>query len=116
MNVFDIVNACILGYTEEIGDNYEINSEKLDILREYCDTLDMFISNHDGKSATVDVIPESNYISIELDLFDFIYEKKFKSPAYLDLLERAISVVFTNKGEDRIGVEFIFPSVWDKKS
>lgn len=115
MKTFDVVSDVISTSKDLIGDEYIVDKERLDILKEYCDVIDVFISNHDGTAISVNII-SGNKISITVDLFDFMYEKGFKPKSYLDLIERAISVRFINKSKgsdvECMGVEFVFPSIW----
>lgn len=115
MKMFDVVSAVIDGRHTDLQERFHINEEYLDILREYCDIIDVMISNHDGSEITADILEENNNISITVELSDFTYETKFKPRSYLDLMERAVSMKFTNRGSERLGVEFVFPSVWEAK-
>lgn len=115
MDTFDIVEAVVSAKNDEIKDKFILNYDKLDILREYCEGIDGFIKEHDGCEISANIQDDTNYVSIEIEVMDFVYEKKFKSPIYLDLMERAVSIHFTNRGTDRLGVEFVFPSVWEAK-
>lgn len=118
MKTFDVVSDVVSAGEDLIGDEYIVDKERFDILKEYCEIIDVFISNHDGTAISANII-SGNKISITIDLFDFMYEKGFKPKSYLDLIERAISVTFTNKSKgsdiECIGVEFVFPSIWVAK-
>lgn len=115
MRTIDIATAVIDARTAMIESDFSIDSESLDILGEYCHVIDTIIENHDGTEITTDVL-DDNKISIAIELSDFTYETKFKPRSYIDLMERAISISFFAVGEDRIRMEFVFPSVWKSKN
>lgn len=114
MDTFDIAEAVLSAKSEEIKSDFLVNYDKLDILREYCEAIDIFVENHDGDSVAVSVTDDMK-VSISINIEDFVYESRFKPPVYLDLMERADSIKFTNLGDERLGVEFIFPSIWESK-
>lgn len=111
MSSFDLAVGVITAYTESINQMKEIDSHKLEMLCEFCSTIDLIISENDGRSITCDVVDNNISISIEL-FFSFVYESGFKSPDYLNLLEHSLRIRMTNKGEEYVGVEFVLPGVW----
>lgn len=113
MKTFDVVDAVIQAHSDNLDMSYKLNQRALEILRKYCDVIDVFVSNHDGRSIEADVI-DGNLISISVELFDLIYERKFKPESYIALIERAIKVSFTNVDGEYTKATFIFPTVWDE--
>ena len=114
MDTFDITEAVVSAKNEEIKRDYIIDYEKVDILREYCEVIDVIMKDQNAYEVTAN-IRDDNCVIIAFKSLDFIYEKGFKSPVYLDLIERAVSMNFTHCDGDHIRTEFVFPSVWTKR-
>ena len=114
MKTFDIVDAMVQAHTEELGDEMVLNEKSVEILRSYCDVIDTFIEDNDGRGVEADIVG-NNLIAVSAEMFGFIYEKKFKSPLYLELIKRSIKVSFKNVDGDYIKATFVFPRVWNKK-
>lgn len=108
---FDVVKAVVDEFVLNSGEKYSIDEEKFDILSNYCDVIDNILKECFGEQVTVD-ITANNRISISIILSSFIYETKFKPKAYIDLIERAIEINFDRVKEDRLSMEFVFPSVF----
>lgn len=115
MKTFDVVSAVIEGKDAVIGDNYALDAEAVDILREYCDVVDVIMSDNDGNELTAEVCDDTNHISIAIELSDLTYETKYKSRSYIDLMERAIKIKFSSVNAERVRMTLVFPSVWKQR-
>ena len=110
---FDIVSMIVDEQTKELP-LYKLNEEKLDILREYCEAIDTFAERFSVESISVDVNLK-NHVVITLDCADPIISDNPSKDALTQLFDRAVSVGFSTTNGENVVMEFVFPSVWDKK-
>lgn len=111
VKAFDVVCAFVKERERESQGELQIDEEKLDILSSYCEVIDSIVDECFGKSITVD-ISEEHFVCIDLVLSDFVYEKRFKPTAYLELLKRSIDVRFRKVDESSVWMTMRFPSLF----
>lgn len=109
---YDVVLWVIDEATERFSPIWEIDNEKLNILRQYCDAMDSIIKEFGGSELTVDVDDIKLTVSIEM-VFEDITIQETTHPFY-DIAKRAISVSFKQSNDGDIAVKFVFPSVWNR--
>lgn len=110
---FDIVNMSVECASEEFGELYEVDAEKLRILKQYCDGLDKLADEFGEIAISADVDRSTKHIII-------IAEYILISPTYstanhmlLQLIARSNCVEFFN-GNEGACIRFDFPSVWNE--
>lgn len=110
MKIFDIVDAVITNIDDVRNGLKKIDSEKFDILREYCDVIDTILSDYDGSKSSVSVDPDTNYVTISIEVVVFSANRFNQS--YFDIIERSISLTVSNANNGNVEMEFVFPSVF----
>lgn len=112
------IERCFNAVSKEVerADNmffplWEIDDERLDILREYCEAIDGFIPEFDGEFLDVNV---NDDMGIEIKAaFQLISVGRMPHRFY-DTANRAVSLRFSADNDCRVVVEFEFPSLWEK--
>lgn len=113
MKTFDIVDGVVQVKSEELGGSFKVNSEKLDILREYCDVVDGILDFWSGKSIECEVVGEKNYIVVSIVVAALTIDETNK--VVCDLIERAVVFAVGNTSDNDLRIDFTFPSVWDNE-
>lgn len=108
---FDIVYAVVKEKELESQGALQIDEENLDILSGYCDVIDNIIEECFGESVTVEVTKD-RLVCIDIVLSSFVYEKRFKPVAYIELMKRSAVIRFTKTGECSVKMSMVFPSVY----
>lgn len=110
---FEVVNTVVEEASKQFKPFWKLNEEKLDILHEYCDAIDLILKEFDGDSIDVDIDDIKMTISITIECEDLTIEAK--EHQFHQLVERAIKFGFSKSKEREVMcVNFVFPSVWDK--
>lgn len=109
---FKAVSEVLEEATRQFSPLWEIDEEKYDILKQYCDAIDLLASEFDGESFEAEVDNIEMTISIRLECSDMTI--KSKAHKYYDLTQRALSFGFSATKKGNLVVEFVFPSVWYK--
>lgn len=112
MKVFDVVEAYIIGRTEEVADKYTVNEESLSILGDYCGVIDQIMNEWSGDGLDVDIVGENNLVVISITVSAMLMD--IYHPQYFDLIDRAVALAVCNTEENDLRMDFTFPSVWDK--
>lgn len=109
---FDVVSTVVDAKTDRCSENFVLNSEKYDILHEYCDAIEKMMSESSCTGIEAD-IDENMHVVINVECDELIVEGK--PNLYGELADRAISVDFSIKegSDDEMFFSFTFPSVWD---
>ena len=109
---FDIVSTVVDAKTDRCSEKFVLNSEKYDILHEYCDAIEKMLSDNSCTGIEAD-IDENMHVVINVECDELVVEGK--PNLYGDLADRAISVGFSIKegSNDEMCFRFTFPSVWD---
>ena len=118
MKAFDIVEAVVTVKTEELGDSYELQEDRLEILEDYCNVIDMILAEPGNNSVSADVVSKHNFIVVTITLPCFTISDNFlvSNKEVCDLIERCVcfAVGHTKDGRDDIRIDFTFPSVWER--
>ena len=112
MKVFDVVEAYIIGRTEDVSDKYIINDESMSILKDYCGVIDQIMREWSGDGIDVDIVGENNYVVISITVSAMLMD--VYHPQYFDLLDRAVALAVCNTEENDLRMDFTFPSVWNE--
>lgn len=109
MNTFDIVETCVNG-CDEVAKGYEVDSEKLDILRTYCDVIDDIMQSWGGSAIEVNIVTEHKYLCISLEVDAFTAMKIDQH--YFDLIERCVCFATCSTKDQMVRMDFTFPSLF----
>lgn len=110
---YDVVGMIVDEATRQFSPFWIENSEKRDILKQYCEALDLIGDECDADSFEVEVDDINMTISIKVITPEIIIENK--NHVFYSLMKRAIKVEFSHDSETEDAcVEFVFPSIWDK--
>lgn len=110
MKVFDVVDAFIAGLDDVCTGVTMVDSDKVDILREYCDVIDIILSECGGCKSSVSIEPRTNNISISIEVA--VFSANRFNQLYFDLIERSVSLTVFNANNGNVGIKFMFPSVF----
>lgn len=109
---FDVVSQVAEEATAQFSPLWEIDKEKYQILKQYCEVIDSLALEFDGESFDIEVDDIAMTFSIKLECVDMTI--KSKTHRYYDLIQRADSFGFSATKNGNLVVEFVFPSVWRK--
>lgn len=114
IKVFDIVYEVIKEATSQFYPIWGIDEERLHVLQQYCDVIDILRSESGAEGYTVDIDDINMTINIGIVGYDFSINNNFKM--FNELMDRTVkfSVSKDKEFEDMIIVCFTFPSVWSK--
>ena len=109
---YDVVSMIITEATERFKPLWKINTEKQDVLKEYCEAIDEIAAEFEGVSFNVEVNEITMEVKIDVECGEIVI--KSKEHRLYDLAERATRFgVSAIDGETQV-VKFVFPSIWDK--
>lgn len=112
MKCFNVAFLVINEATKQFSPLWEIDNEKLDVLKQYCTVIDSIVKEFGGSELTVDVDDIKLTVSVEVVCDDITIQENNHS--FYDLVERAISVSFKQSDDEGVAVKFVFPSVWNR--
>ena len=108
---FDVMSKSVADSCAEFGDSWRINTEKYNILREYCDAFDKVFDEFEAESFDAKVLPDK-HILITFNCMDICIDGV--NHPFFGLIERAETVNISHVSSDEMKIDFVFPSVWDK--
>lgn len=108
---FDVVSTVIEEANKRFAPIWEPDKEKTDILKQYCEAIDILIKEFDGQSLDVEVDEEKMLICIKLECSEITIERK-EHRCY-DLIQRSVSFGFSGTNNDTMILELVFPSIWN---
>lgn len=108
---FDVVSTVIEEANKRFAPIWEPDKEKTDILKQYCEAIDILIKEFDGQSLDVEVDEEKMLICIKLECSEITIEGK--EHRYYDLIQRSVSFGFSGTNNDTMILELVFPSIWN---
>lgn len=109
---FDIVSMVVEEATNRFSPLWEINKERYDILRQYCDVLDSLVTEFNGESFEVEVDDINMTIAITMECNEITIESK--NHMYYSLAQRTTSFGFSVSDDGLLCAKFVFPSIWEK--
>lgn len=109
---FDVVKPIVEEATDQFGSLWKINEDYYNILKQYCEAMDIIAKEHEGEAFDVEIDDVLMTIAIGIECIDFTVEDK--NDLYYELVKRAISFGFEHISGDSILVKFTFPSIWEK--
>ena len=109
---FDVLSMVIEEANGRFNPIWEIDNDKLKVLQQYCDVIDVVSDEFEGVSFDVEVDEITMEIKIELECKEIIIESK-EHPLY-ELIKKTSKFGFYAVDEDTICIRFIFPSIWNR--
>lgn len=91
---------------------YKLNGEKLDELEELCDIIDSLMDDCEGSGIEAEVDKSDMTVHIRIECVDL--EISDKHPEFIEPFKKSKSCGFFLTEDELLGVEFVFPGVWDK--
>lgn len=110
---FDIVDMVLQDATLQFSPVWMENTEKKNVLKEYCNALDKICEEFNGEAFEVEVDENDMTISIKM----FCYEMTIESKRHLfyELVRRSKLLDFEyDQEDDNMSIRFVFPSIWSK--
>lgn len=111
VKVFDIVESYIDCAVDEEKGTVKKDSEKMDILREYCSVIDGIMENWSGSSIDVQVIGDNAYVVVSVTVSALVMDADH--PQYYDLVDRAVAFAVGQTEDHDVRLDFTFPSVYE---
>lgn len=108
---FDIVSMVTDEASARFAPLFKEDPERKDILREYCEALDVVAEECSADSIEAEVHEIEMTIAIRIESADITVSKNH---IFYELVDRALSVRYFNSGNDSVITEFIYPSIWQK--
>lgn len=109
---FDVVSAVVDEATDRFSPIWEINEERYEILKQYCDVFDDLVEEFDGESLDVEVDDISMTIAITMECHEITIESQ--NHVYYSLAERAKFIGFSASEDGLLCAKVVFPSIWEK--
>lgn len=111
---FDVVSMVVDEASKQFGSIiWELNKEKYDVLKNYCEAIDKLSDSFDGVSFEAEVDEINMTIKITLECAEAIVDSP--NHIYYKLLERSKSFGISVTDNNTINLSFVFPSLWDKR-
>lgn len=111
MKCFDVVSMVVEEATSRFSPLWKVNKEKIEILNQYCDILDILSKEFDGESYEVEVDEITMEINIALECEEIVITKK--DHVFYDLIDRSVKYGFCVSDDGSLIIKFTFPSVWE---
>lgn len=112
MKSFEIVNALVKVQNEKIRKNYQINAKAYDILRQYCDYID--VSAEDFEAVGIDAEINDDF-SISIAMLCPMVSTDSKRHPFVQLLSRALTIQFRFVNDSCVKIIMRFPTLWDAR-
>ena len=108
----EIVSGVVKDATVGFSSAYTLVNERFDILKQYCDFIDLIFDETDGLGFEVSIDNFSKEICIKIIARDIFIEMRKED--LIELSKRANSMEFSREDDDMIGMSFVFPSMWER--
>lgn len=109
---YDVATMVIEDANERFNPLWKINTERLNIFKQYCDAIDALSKEFNGKSFEVEVDEITMDVTVALECDEIIIERD-NHPIY-ELAKRTVRYGFSVSEEGNLIVKFVFPGLWDK--
>ena len=90
----------------------KLNTENLDIFKQYCEIIDGYANEFDGESLDINVDKNTMEITVALGCRTFIIEAA--DHVFYELIKRTVRYSFSTDDDGNLVVKFIFPSLWER--
>lgn len=110
MNTFDIVSSYIKSHTDVINGNEVVDEEKMEILSEYCDTIDDIMRMFGGTAVEVNTVTKRKYVVVSIEVDTFTAMKSDLN--YFALIDQCVCFATCITPEQMVRIDFTFPSVF----
>lgn len=111
VSCFEVVSMVVDEATERFSPLWRVNGDKIKILNQYCDVLDILSKEFNGVSYEVEVNEITMEIDIALECDEIIIESK--DHVFYELIKRSIKYGFSVSEDGALIIKFVFPSVWE---
>ena len=109
---FEAAKMVIDEADNQFGGNWKINEEHYDILKHYCDYIDILAKEQGGEAYEIEVDDTTMTVSIGIECTEFMIHENIN--LLCELVKRSVSFGFTASEEGKILVKFTFPSIWQR--
>lgn len=109
---FDTAKEIIELAEERFAPRWKLNSERVDILKQYCDTIDEMAAEFDGISYDVEIDEITMNITIALECEEVTI--KSSNHVLYELMKRTVQFGFATSEDGNLLVKFTFPNLWDR--
>lgn len=114
---FDAVTMVTDESTKRFAPIWVEDSEKKDILKNYCEAIDELAEEFDGETFDVEVDEIDMTISIKLECASSVMVDS-QHHKLVQLANRSVRFGFsgatTESGNKCLSIEFVFPSIWER--
>lgn len=109
---FDVASMVIDDATERFKPTMRLNTEKVDIFRDYCDAIDTLSNEFEGEAFDIEVDEITMEITVALECDEIVIESS--KHIFYELVKRAVKYSFSTSEDGNLIVKFVFPCLWDK--
>ncbi|MBR5014295.1 MAG: hypothetical protein IKY16_06785 [Bacteroidales bacterium] len=109
INCFDTVSMVVEEATERIKP-LKLQEDRLEILKEYCEAIDVLIQEHDATAIDAEIDENTHHVHIAMLVPEFVL--KGKQSEFFRLIQCTDSFGFSVDEDGDLIVKFTFPSLW----
>lgn len=109
---FDVASEVIEEATNRFKPIMKLNTENLDIFKQYCEIIDGYANEFDGESFDINVDKNTMEITVALRCRTFIIEAA--DHVFYELIKRTVRYSFSTDDDGDLIVKFVFPSLWER--
>jgi len=109
---YDVAELVIEEASARFAPLWQINTENLEIFKQYCEVIDSLANEFDGESFDVEVDEIAMDITIVLECSEIIIEDR--NHIFYKLAKRTKKYGFSVSDGGNLLVKFVFPSLWEK--
>lgn len=109
---FDVADMIIDEATKRFSPLWKLNTERLDIFKDYCNAVDALVEEFDGESIDVEVDEITMEVTITLECDEVLIESD--THMLYELAKRTTKYGFSVSEDGNLLVKFVFPGLWDK--
>ena len=110
---FPIVMLAVESANDDFSPAYRLVQERVDILKQYCNAVDLLISQRDGDGFDFDVDRTDKTILMSFRLTDIEVFNKEKD-LFPQLASRALRFSLEHADNNRVLVSLVYPSLWEE--
>lgn len=109
---FDVASEVINDATERFKPLMRLNTERVDIFKQYCEVIDELAEEFNGVSFEVEVDEITMEVTVILECGEIIIGSS--NHVFYELVKRTIRYGFSAGEDDNVAVKFVFPCLWDR--
>jgi hypothetical protein len=91
---------------------WKLDNEKHDILKQYCEYMDVLSKDFNGISFDVEIDEIQMNIKIILECPDIIIEQP--THYFYEVTKRTVKFGFSVSEDGNLNISFVFPSIWER--